>query len=158
METLSFAKQSKANAVILAARYLDNPSLVSTFCRFNDYAESYVSPSGFFWPRHKCSRHEVIGFKVVFTNFEGWAKHGSSPLEADYYDMVGTADAVPPSWKSEILGTVGGKTTKTVTTVPNPELWCFAPDFVEAVKQLQEQEELSSSSFQSKVITARRAA
>lgn len=149
----TFAQQSKEAALILAARYLDDSSSVSAFTRTNEnrYIVTF-GPGHQEWWNH-CSREEILGRRFSRIDEQYWEP--SSLNCADYYSMVGMADCKPPYYLKTVMGIGGEYATVAVTTRNNPELWCFYPDFEEALELFQSQEALSP---QHKTITNRRAA
>lgn len=149
----NFAQQSKENAVILAARYLDDSSTVSAFTRTNENRHIVTFGRGHQEWWNQCSREEILGHRFSRIDEQYWEPSALSC--AGYYDMVGMVDCQPPYYLKTVMGIAGKEATVAVTTRENPELWCFYPDFEEALALLQSQE-LSSSQFNR--ITNRRAA
>jgi hypothetical protein len=138
----NFAQQSKENAAVLAARYLENKQSVSAFTRTseNRYIVTFGRGHQEWW--NNCSREEILGHRFSRIDEQYWEP--SALLCASYYDMVGMADCQPPYYLKTVMGVAGEKATVAVTTRNNPDLWCFAPDFHEAVKALVEQEQSTS--------------
>ena len=135
----NFNEVSKYNAAVLAARYMDDKLSVCAFSRTTEsrYIVTFGSGHQEWW--NHCDREDVIGNRFSRIDEQYWEP--CSVALSGYYDMVGLWGCKTPYYLKTVMGIGGEKSTVTVTTVPNPELWCFAPDFHEALAKLQEQEQ-----------------
>ena len=110
---MNFQEISKNNAARLAAMFLVNPEQVTGFSK-----------------EHTSS--EVDG---MFIYEQTW-----QPLELNqcgYYEMVGLSITRTPRYRERTYSC--GHVFKGQTH--NPELWCFYPDFEEALESLKSEEE-----------------
>lgn len=134
MEALSFVEQSKLNAIELASVYLGNADLVSAFTRTTEsrYIVTFGVGHQEWW--NKCNREEILGHRFSRIDEQYWEP--SAVQCTGYYEMVGMADCQPPYFLKTVMGVGGEKATVAVTTRGNPQLWCFAPDFHEALSNI----------------------
>jgi hypothetical protein len=125
-----FNQQSKAAATTLVDMYLQNAAKVSCFYK---QQHSYTTDSD----GRSLWSDEVAGAKAGETLIDviesSWTS-GYSALDGNYYCMVGVTDIATPSVVTSSTYTAGCDMDDAVTThnviSPNPELWCFWPDFV----------------------------
>lgn len=64
-------------------------------------------------------------------------------MEGDYFSMVGLSSSITPLHRLKICGAIYLSEIKT----PNPDLWCFFPDFQQALDNIKLQELTQTSQF-----------
>jgi hypothetical protein len=110
---MNFQEISKKNAIRLAGLFLVNPQQVTGFTK----------------------EHYSQEIESTFIYEQTW-----SPLDLDlcgYYEMVGLSESKTPRYRERSYPC--GHIFKGQTH--NPELWCFYPDFEEALATLISEEE-----------------